>query len=74
MICKFFAFYYDILIVQYLTPIHNIFYGSIIKIIALFYNKIKTNHFFNGNEENNKEKFGLFFWICQEMLLQYSDS
>ena len=65
MICKFFAFYYDILIVQYLTPIHNIFYCSIyysfIKIIALFYNKIKTNHFFNGNEENNKEKFYIFF-------------
>jgi len=65
MICKFLAFYYDILIVQKLTPIHNIFYCSIyysiIKIIALFYNKIKTNHFFNGNEENNKEKFYIFF-------------
>jgi len=65
MICKFLAFYYDILIVQKLTPIHNIFYCSIyysiIKIIALFYNKIKTNHFFNGNKENNKEKFYIFF-------------
>ena len=65
MICKFFAFYYDILIIQYLTPIHYIFYGCIyyssIKIIALFYNKIKTNHFFNENEENNKEKFYIYF-------------
>ena len=66
MICKFFAFYYDILIIQYLTPIHYIFYGciyySIIKIIALFYNKIKTNHFFNENEENNKEKILYIFF------------
>ena len=46
MICKFFALYYDILIIQYLTPVHNIFYNSIYysttKIIAVFYNKIKT--------------------------------
>ena len=46
MICKFFGSYFDILIIKYLTPVHNIFYSSIyyfiIKIIAIFYNKIKT--------------------------------
>ena len=64
MICKFFASYYDILIIQYLTPIHYIFYGciyySIIKIIALFYNKIKTNHFFNGEKKNDEKRFYIF--------------
>jgi hypothetical protein len=57
-ICKFFAFYYDILIVKYLTPVHIIFctsiYISIITIISLFYNKIRTKHFYN---EMKKEKF-----------------
>ena len=61
MICKFFALYYDILIIQYLTPIHTIFYGSIyyfiVKIFALFYNKIKTNHFYNGKQKNDEKRF-----------------
>ena len=61
VICKFFAYYYDILIVKYLTPVHIIFYSSIyyftIKIISLFYNKIKTKHFYN---EMKKEKFYIF--------------
>jgi len=64
MICKFFASYYDILIIQYLTPVHNIFYSSIyyfiIKIIAIFYNKIKNNHFFNGEEANYEKRFYIF--------------
>ena len=59
MICKFFALYFDILIIQYLTPVHIIFYSSlfyfIIKIIVLFCNKIKTNHFFN-----NEKRFYIF--------------
>ena len=46
MICKFFSLYYEILIIQYLTPVHTIFYSSlyysIIKIISIFYNKIIT--------------------------------
>ena len=58
MICKFFGSYFDILIIQYLTPIHKIFYSSIyyfiIKIIAIFYNKIKTNNFFNGKDYEKK--------------------
>ena len=61
MICKFFALYYNILIIQYLTPIHTIFYGSIyyfiVKIFALFYNKIKTNHFYNGKKKNDLKRF-----------------
>ena len=64
MICKFFASYYDILIIQNLKPIHIIFYSSIyysiIKIIALFYNKIKTNHFFNGEQKNDEKRFYIF--------------
>ena len=64
MICKFFASYYDILIIQYLTPVHFIFYSSIyysiIKVITLFYNKIKTTHFFNGIEKNDKKRFYIF--------------
>jgi hypothetical protein len=64
MICKFFASYYDILIIQYLTPIHIIFYSSIyyfiIKIIAIFYNKIKTTHFFFAMKKNDKKRFYLF--------------
>jgi len=47
MIFKYFFFYYNILIIEYLTPVHIIFYNSIfyfiIKIIAIFYNKIKDN-------------------------------
>ena len=58
MICKFFGSYFDILIIQYLTPVHKIFYSSIyyfiIKIIAIFYNKIKTNNFFNGKDYEKK--------------------
>ena len=68
MICSFFGFYYDILIIKYLTPVHIIFYGSIYyfinKIIGLFfifYNKIKNNHFFNENE-NDEEQFYLFLF------------
>jgi len=64
MICKFFALYYDMLIIQYLTPVHNIFYNSIYysttKIIAIFYNKIKTNHFFNGKQENDEKRCYIF--------------
>ena len=64
MICKFFASYYDILIIQNLTPVHFIFYSSIyysiIKVITLFYNKIKTTHFFNGIEKNDKKRFYIF--------------
>ena len=58
MICKFFGSYFDILIIQYLTPVHKIFYSSIyyfiIKIIAIFYSKIKTNNFFNGKDYEKK--------------------
>ena len=56
MIFKFFFFYYNILIIEYLTPVHIIFYGSIlyfiIKIIALIYNKIITSSYiFNRSEK-----------------------
>ena len=56
MIFKFFLFYYNILIIKYLTPVHIIFYGSIlyfiIKIIALIYNKIITSSYiFNRSEK-----------------------
>jgi len=51
MIFKFFFFYYNILIIEYLTPVHIIFYNSIfyfiIKIIAIIYNKINNNLFLN---------------------------
>ena len=61
MSCKFFALQYNILIIQYLTPIHTIFYGSIyyfiVKLFALFYNKIKTNHFYNGKQKNDEKRF-----------------
>ena len=61
MICKFFASFYDILVIKFLTPIHIIFYSSIyyffIKFIAIFYNRIKNNHFFNENKENDKKRF-----------------
>ena len=64
VICNFFALYFDILIIQYLTPVHFIFYSSIyysiIKIIAIFYNKLKTNHFFNGKEVNDEKRFYIF--------------
>ena len=47
MIFKFFALYFDILIIKFLTPVHIIFYSSlyyfIIKLIDLFHNKIKTS-------------------------------
>ena len=61
MICKFFASYYDMLIIKFLTPIHKIFDASIyyffIKFIAIFYNRIKNNQFFIENKENIKKKF-----------------
>ena len=64
MICKFFSLYYEILIIQYLTPVHTIFYSSlyysIIKIISIFYNKIITNHFFNGMQKNDEKRFYIF--------------
>ena len=48
----------------YLTPVHKIFYSSIyyfiIKVIAIFYNKIKTNHYFNGKSKNDEKKFYIF--------------
>jgi len=54
MIFKFFALYFDILIIKFLTPVHIIFYSSlyyfIIKLIDLFHNKIKTSDF-KGNGE-----------------------
>ena len=55
MIFKFFAIYFDMLIIKNLTPVHFIFYSSIyyfiIKIIAIFYNKIKISYFFKGKRE-----------------------
>jgi len=64
MIFKFFAYYYNILIIKFLTPIHIIFYNSIfyfiIKIIAIFYNKMNVNYFFDINYENAKGRFYIF--------------
>ena len=64
MICKFFSLYYNILIIQYLTPVHIIFYNSIyyfiFRIIAIFYIKIKTNHFYNKMGRNNEKRFYIF--------------
>jgi len=63
MIFKFFFLYYNILIIEYLTPVHIIFYASIfyfiIKIIAIIYDKIISNNYFNGNKEFNNKKFFL---------------
>ena len=60
MICKFFALYYNMLIIKFLTPVHIIFDSSIfyfiIKIIALFYNRIRNKYFFNSDEEIAKIK------------------
>ena len=59
MICEFFSLYYDMLIIKFLTPVHAIFYSSIyyflIKLIAIFYNRIKFNQFFNGSGEDDKK-------------------
>jgi len=64
MICRFFALYYDMLIIKFLTPVHIIFYSSIfyflIKLIALFYNKIENSNFFKGKEMNDKKRFYIF--------------
>ena len=64
MICKFFALYYDMLIIKFLTPVHIIFYRSIfyfiIKIIAIFYNKININYFFDINGKFAIIKFWKF--------------
>ena len=61
MICKFCALYYNMLILKFLTPVHIIFdsslYYFIIKIIALVYNKININYFFDENENVAKLKF-----------------
>jgi len=54
MIIQFFALYFDILIIKFLTPVHIIFYSSlyyfIIKLIDLFHNKIKTSDFKGSGE------------------------
>ena len=64
MICKFFSEYYDLLIIQYLTPVYIIFYSSlyyfIIEIISIFNNKIKNNYYFNGRQKNDEKKFYIF--------------
>ena len=66
MICKFFALYFDMQIIKKLTPVHFIFYSSayyfIIKIIALFYNKIINSHFFNGKQENDLKSLYKFIF------------
>ena len=67
MICRFFALYFDILIIKFLTPVHIIFYSSIyyfiIKLIAIFYNKIKICYFFKGSGEFDNIK--LFKFILE---------
>jgi len=66
MICKFFALYYDMLILKFLTPVHIIFYGPLyyflIKLIVIFYNRITTSYFFNGSGEDDKKNFFQFFF------------
>ena len=51
---------YNLLIIQYLTPIHCICSGAIyyilIELILIIINKIKNGRFFKEFEENNKEK------------------
>ena len=64
MIFKFFALYFDLLIIKFLTPVHMIFYSSlyyfVIKLIAIFHNKIKTNYFFKGSGEMDNINFCKF--------------
>ena len=43
MICKFFASYYDILIIQYLTPVHIILFLLYLEIIELGFCKLNYN-------------------------------
>ena len=66
IICKFFALYYDMLIIKFLTPVHIIFYGPLyyflIKLIVIFYNRITTSYFFNGIGEDDKKNFFQFFF------------
>jgi len=56
--------YYNILIIKFLTPVHIIFYFSIfyfiIKIIAIFYNKMSANYFFDIEYEDAKGRFYIF--------------
>ena len=68
MIFNYFALYYDILIIKYLTPVHMIFYGSIyyfitkiFELISILYNKIKTNNFYD-EKKNDEERFYLFLF------------
>ena len=64
MIFKFFALYFDLLIIKNLTPVHMIFYSSlyyfVIKLIAIFHNKIKINYFFKGSGEMDNINFCKF--------------
>ena len=64
MIFKFFALYFDMLIIKFLTPVHIILYGSlyyfIIKLIDIFYHKIKTSYFFKGSGEMDNIKFCMY--------------
>ena len=77
MICKFFALYYDMLIIKFLTPVHIIFYSSIfyfiIKIIAIFYNKININYFFDINGKFAVIKFWKFSFDIFGNLLLFLD-
>jgi len=65
MICKFFALYFNILIIKLLTPVYIIFDSSIfyfiIKIIAIFYFKININYFLDENGNLDKIQFWKFF-------------
>ena len=64
MIFNFLTCYYNILIIKFLTPVHIIFYFSIfyfiIKIIAIFYNKMSANYFFDIEYEDAKGRFYIF--------------
>jgi len=64
MIFKFFTCYYNILIIKFLTPVYIIFYSSIyyfiIKIIAIFYNIMSANYFFDIKYEKAERRFYIF--------------
>jgi len=67
MIFKFFACYYNILIIKYLTPVHIIFYNSvfyfIFKIIAIFYDTMNDSYFFNESDFDYFKFFKFFLDI-----------
>ena len=64
MISSYFAIYFDILIIKYLTPVHFIFYSSIyyfiLKLLSLFNNKILNGYYFNGEASEDNMKFYIF--------------